>query len=243
MRSPDCRTGCSSSICSSAPSSEPSAIPITSLPLLVLGLDRFKVVNQSLGVLERRSPARFGGATAPDEPARNRRRLARRRADSRWRASAETSSWCCSTTSPTRATPSESPSVFARRLRTPFDVEGHQVFTSAVVGITVSTTGYERPEQVLQDAAIALHRAKSRQHGGLRTLRPSHARARDDPPAARDRPAECHRQRGDHRSLPAHHLARHRHHQGLRGARALAPSRRAARSARRNSFRSPKTPA
>jgi diguanylate cyclase (GGDEF)-like protein len=53
----------------------------------------------------------------------------------------------------------------AERLRgvlsTPFDVEGHQVFTSAVIGITVSTTGYQRAEQVLQDAAIALHRAKT----------------------------------------------------------------------------------
>jgi diguanylate cyclase (GGDEF)-like protein/PAS domain S-box-containing protein len=43
----------------------------------------------------------------------------------------------------------------------PFDVDGHQVFVSATVGITVSTTGYVRPEDVLQDAAIALHRAKA----------------------------------------------------------------------------------
>jgi diguanylate cyclase (GGDEF)-like protein/PAS domain S-box-containing protein len=53
----------------------------------------------------------------------------------------------------------------AERLRSaldrPFDVEGHQVFVSATVGITVSTTGYVRPEDVLQDAAIALHRAKA----------------------------------------------------------------------------------
>jgi diguanylate cyclase (GGDEF)-like protein/PAS domain S-box-containing protein len=43
----------------------------------------------------------------------------------------------------------------------PFDIEGHQLFVSATVGITVSTTGYARPEDVLQDAAIALHRAKA----------------------------------------------------------------------------------
>jgi diguanylate cyclase (GGDEF)-like protein/PAS domain S-box-containing protein len=53
----------------------------------------------------------------------------------------------------------------AERLRSalgkPFDVEGHQIFVSATVGITVSTTGYLRPEDVLQDAAIALDRAKS----------------------------------------------------------------------------------
>jgi diguanylate cyclase (GGDEF)-like protein/PAS domain S-box-containing protein len=46
-------------------------------------------------------------------------------------------------------------------LAKPFDVEGHQVFVSATVGITVSTTGYARPDDALQDAAIALHRAKA----------------------------------------------------------------------------------
>ena len=194
--------------------------------LLVLGLDRFKVRESEPGRAQRRSAAHFGCASASVEPARNRRGLARRqrrihtgaprrrrvhgaarrhhrreRCHSRRRASSRAR--CC----------------------TPFDVEGHQVFTSAVVGITVSTTGYERPEQVLQDAAIALHRAKAGTLGGLRALRPRHARTRDDPPAARDRSAERHRQQGDHRALPAHHLARQRDHQGLRGARALAPSR------------------
>ena len=45
-------------------------------------------------------------------------------------------------------------------LRQPFDVDGHQVFTSAAVGITFSATGYTRSEDALQDAAIALQRAK-----------------------------------------------------------------------------------
>jgi diguanylate cyclase (GGDEF)-like protein/PAS domain S-box-containing protein len=53
----------------------------------------------------------------------------------------------------------------AERLRSalqePFEVEGQQVFTSATVGIAVSTTGYERPDEVLRDAGVALHRAKS----------------------------------------------------------------------------------
>jgi EAL domain-containing protein (putative c-di-GMP-specific phosphodiesterase class I) len=46
-------------------------------------------------------------------------------------------------------------------LQEPFQVDGHQVFMSATVGIAVSTTGYHRPEEVLRDAAIALHRAKA----------------------------------------------------------------------------------
>jgi diguanylate cyclase (GGDEF)-like protein/PAS domain S-box-containing protein len=43
----------------------------------------------------------------------------------------------------------------------PFEVEGHQVFVSATVGITVGTTGYVKAEDVLRDAAIALDRAKA----------------------------------------------------------------------------------
>jgi diguanylate cyclase (GGDEF)-like protein/PAS domain S-box-containing protein len=53
----------------------------------------------------------------------------------------------------------------AERLRAalqhPFDVDGRPVFTSASVGIAVSDTGYQRPEEILRDAAIALHRAKA----------------------------------------------------------------------------------
>jgi diguanylate cyclase (GGDEF)-like protein/PAS domain S-box-containing protein len=45
-------------------------------------------------------------------------------------------------------------------LHKPFVVEGHDVFVSASAGITMSRTGYQDPEDVLRDAAIALHRAK-----------------------------------------------------------------------------------
>ena len=48
-----------------------------------------------------------------------------------------------------------------RALQTPFEVDGRQVFTSCAVGIAVSTTGYEQPDQVLRDASAALRRAKS----------------------------------------------------------------------------------
>jgi len=53
----------------------------------------------------------------------------------------------------------------AERLRSalekPFDIEGHQLFTSATVGIAVSASGYRRPEEILHDATTALHRAQS----------------------------------------------------------------------------------
>jgi diguanylate cyclase (GGDEF)-like protein/PAS domain S-box-containing protein len=46
-------------------------------------------------------------------------------------------------------------------LQHPFEVEGQQVFVTASAGITVSSSGYKDPEDVLRDAAIALHRAKA----------------------------------------------------------------------------------
>ena len=53
----------------------------------------------------------------------------------------------------------------AERLRTalqqPFDLDGRQVFMSASIGIAVSTAGYERADDIIRDAAIALHRAKA----------------------------------------------------------------------------------
>jgi diguanylate cyclase (GGDEF)-like protein/PAS domain S-box-containing protein len=41
----------------------------------------------------------------------------------------------------------------------PFDLDGHQIFAAARVGIAASGSGYSRAEDVLRDAAIALNRA------------------------------------------------------------------------------------
>jgi diguanylate cyclase (GGDEF)-like protein/PAS domain S-box-containing protein len=48
-----------------------------------------------------------------------------------------------------------------RALEKPFEIQGHALFTSATVGIAVSTTGYRHPEDILRDATTALHRAQS----------------------------------------------------------------------------------
>ena len=48
-----------------------------------------------------------------------------------------------------------------RELTLPFLVQGHEVFTSATIGIAVSATGYDRPEELLRDADTAMHRAKA----------------------------------------------------------------------------------
>jgi diguanylate cyclase (GGDEF)-like protein/PAS domain S-box-containing protein len=47
------------------------------------------------------------------------------------------------------------------RLEAPFQVDGNEVFTSASIGIAVGAAGYERPEEVLRDADAAMYRAKT----------------------------------------------------------------------------------
>jgi diguanylate cyclase (GGDEF)-like protein/PAS domain S-box-containing protein len=47
-------------------------------------------------------------------------------------------------------------------LKEAFVFEGHEVFTSASIGIALSTAGHERPEYFLRDADTAMYRAKAR---------------------------------------------------------------------------------
>ena len=127
--------------------------------LLILGLDRFKAVNHSLG---------------PVTADRLLVAIARRLQSSLRATDAVTHQPACTlarlggdefTVLLEDITDASDAMRVAERLqsalRLAFDVEGHQVFMSAAVGITVSTTGYARTEDVLQDAAIALHRAKA----------------------------------------------------------------------------------
>jgi diguanylate cyclase (GGDEF)-like protein/PAS domain S-box-containing protein len=49
-----------------------------------------------------------------------------------------------------------------REMRVPFSVEGHEVSTSASIGIAFSATGFGRPDDLLRNADTALYRAKMR---------------------------------------------------------------------------------
>jgi diguanylate cyclase (GGDEF)-like protein/PAS domain S-box-containing protein len=51
-------------------------------------------------------------------------------------------------------------------LSAPFQLGGHEIFTTVSIGIAVSTTGYHEPQDVLRDADIAMYRAKA--HGKAR---------------------------------------------------------------------------
>jgi diguanylate cyclase (GGDEF)-like protein/PAS domain S-box-containing protein len=46
-------------------------------------------------------------------------------------------------------------------LSQPFTISGQEVFTSASIGIALSATGYNRPEELLRDADTAMYRAKA----------------------------------------------------------------------------------
>jgi len=46
-------------------------------------------------------------------------------------------------------------------LAEPFPIGTHEIFTTVSIGIALSTTGYERPQDVLRDADIAMYRAKA----------------------------------------------------------------------------------
>lgn len=48
-----------------------------------------------------------------------------------------------------------------REIMSPFVVHGQEIFISATIGIAVSTTGYDRPEELLRDANTAMHRAQA----------------------------------------------------------------------------------
>jgi diguanylate cyclase (GGDEF)-like protein/PAS domain S-box-containing protein len=48
-----------------------------------------------------------------------------------------------------------------KSLSAPFKFDHHEVFVTASIGVALSASGYNHPDEVLRDADIALHRAKS----------------------------------------------------------------------------------
>ena len=48
-----------------------------------------------------------------------------------------------------------------RELTQPFNLSGHEVFTSASIGIALSASGYDAADDLLRDADIAMYRAKA----------------------------------------------------------------------------------
>jgi len=60
--------------------------------------------------------------------------------------------------------PSDATQIAERLLKVlspPFKVDGKEIFTSVSIGIALSSIGYDKPEDLLRDADIAMYRAKS----------------------------------------------------------------------------------
>ena len=47
------------------------------------------------------------------------------------------------------------------KLESPFNLSGHEVFTTTSIGIAMSSAGYDHPEAILRDADTAMYRAKA----------------------------------------------------------------------------------
>ncbi len=62
-------------------------------------------------------------------------------------------------------------------MREPFQLDGTEVNSSASIGITFSSVGYETPDEVLRDADIAMYRAKAQRPRAPRAVRHRAARA------------------------------------------------------------------
>ena len=56
------------------------------------------------------------------------------------------------------------------------EVDGHELFVTASIGVALRSERYQRPEQVLRDADIAMYQAKLEGEGLLRALRRGDAR-------------------------------------------------------------------
>ena len=62
---------------------------------------------------------------------------------------------------PTQAEATNMAQRIQEKLLTPFNLSGHEVFTSTSIGIALSSTGYDHPENMLRDADTAMYRAKA----------------------------------------------------------------------------------
>lgn len=52
-----------------------------------------------------------------------------------------------------------------KELLSPFNIEGHEIFTSTSIGIAMSDKDYKNPEQILRNADIAMYQAKAKGNG------------------------------------------------------------------------------
>ncbi len=118
--------------------------------VLFLDLDRFKVVNDSLGHLV--------GDRLLIDIARRLERCVRPMDTVARLGGDEFALLLDDTTDPSQ--PTRVAERIERALAKPFRNDGQDVFSSASIGIAVSTMGYKHPEEIMRDADTAMYRAK-----------------------------------------------------------------------------------
>ena len=123
--------------------------------VLMVGLDRFKLVNDSLG--RRAGDALLAGVGARLRECVRPETMVARIAGDEFAILLDEAQGLGEATR-VAACVQES-------LARPFDADGSEVFTGASVGIALSASAYERPEDVLRDAAIAMYRSKDAGRG------------------------------------------------------------------------------
>jgi diguanylate cyclase (GGDEF)-like protein/PAS domain S-box-containing protein len=127
----------------------------TSFSVLVLDIDRFKVINDSLGHVR--------GDELLIEVAR-RLQAVLRPGDTVARLGGDEFTILLEDV-PTAADARKVADRLHEELRTPFWLGTHEVFSGASIGIAHGSAGYARPEDILRDADTALYRAKAQGRG------------------------------------------------------------------------------
>ncbi|MGH8725029.1 MAG: diguanylate cyclase domain-containing protein, partial [Burkholderiales bacterium] len=126
--------------------------------VLVVELDRFKTINDSLGhaagdELLIQSAQRFAGCMKPAELV-----VARLRGSEFAMLLGDIVD---------EGAALETARSLQRMLADPFHIRGQSVFTGATIGVTLSGTGFEQPEELLRSADVALSRARSEGQGRI----------------------------------------------------------------------------
>ena len=183
--------------------------------VLVLGLDNFKAVNDTLG---------HGIGDKLLRGVAKRLRSTLREEDTLARLNSDEFAIIQS-----GLTRPEDAVLLSRRLLEaigdPYLLDGHSVVIGASIGIAMAPGDGDESEKLLKNADMALSRAKNEFARHLRLFRSRHGRPRPEPPQDRDRSARRDPERCAAAVLPAAGRPRDRAHHRLRGAGALAAPR------------------
>ena len=111
-----------------------------------------------------------------------------------------------------------------RTLRAPITFNDREIFLTGSIGMTLGDSEPQRGEEVLKDAELAMYHAKRGGGDRIEVFKPAMRARKTDRLTLGIRSAPRHRARRDHHPLPADRAARGPRRRRLRGAGALEPS-------------------